>query len=355
MYREITIHHYRGLSNLRLQRLDRFNLIAGGNNIGKTSVLEAVLFLSAPSNPAIVLDIEGIRGITSSVLAPDEPDWMHLHPDFDVERAIEVGADDDGIDRHLVAMTKPSQTVYRPVALAESGLETEDEIESEFGTFDLRFQYRVNQRSAQFELETSDRGSYRYSMDDLFEDQRPHLFLSARHRGGRNEDVQRFSRLREQGQDGLAIRALRLIEPRLVDIEVLQKNRRPGLYGDLGGQRLQPLAVMGEGMTRLASIVLAIASAAGGVVLLDEIENGLYHQILPDVWAVIREAAVQYDVQIFATTHSLEAIHAAYAAFQDDYHLSLYRLERNDEGAIEVVQYGQESLSAAIEFGFEVR
>ena len=68
------------------------------------------------------------------------------------------------------------------------------------------------------------------------------------------------------------------------------------IWGDIGLPELIPLPVMGEGMTKIASLVLAIATAKGGIVLVDEIENGLHHSVLPKVWETVDRAAqpVQY-------------------------------------------------------------
>jgi AAA15 family ATPase/GTPase len=109
-------------------------------------------------------------------------------------------------------------------------------------------------------------------------------------------------------------------------------------------------------MARLASLVLAIGNAPKGVVLVDEIENGLHHSILPKVWRAIGEVARQFNTQVFATTHSLECIMAAHRAFSESerYDFRLHRLERINE-TIRAVTYDQETLEAAIETGLEVR
>jgi AAA15 family ATPase/GTPase len=128
------------------------------------------------------------------------------------------------------------------------------------------------------------------------------------------------------------------------------------LHGDIQLDRLVPLSFMGEGMVRLASLVLAIGNAQKGVVLVDEIENGIHHSILLNMWQVIAEAARQFDTQVFATTHSLECIAAAHHAFAESerYDFRLHRLERRKE-TIHAITYDQETLAAAIETGLEVR
>lgn len=152
------------------------------------------------------------------------------------------------------------------------------------------------------------------------------------------------------------MKVLRAVEPRLRRLSVVVTGSIPMIYGDLGLGRLIPLPVMGEGMARLASIVLAIANTSNGVVLVDEVENGLHHSVLPKVWRLIGEATRTFNAQLFATTHSLECIEAAHRAFRSGgrYDFCLYRLE-NLGKSNRVITYDQETLEAALETDLEVR
>ena len=109
-------------------------------------------------------------------------------------------------------------------------------------------------------------------------------------------------------------------------------------------------------MRRLLSIVLAIATAPGGRVLIDEIENGLHHSVLVKVWEAIADAAVRADAQIFATTHSYECIQAAHKAFAEKRpaDLRLFRLDRVD-AEIRVAAYNETTLETSIDMSLEVR
>ncbi len=115
---------------------------------------------------------------------------------------------------------------------------------------------------------------------------------------------------------------------------------------------------MGEGMRRITSLMLAISTTENGIVLIDEVENGLHYSVQTRVWQAIAEAVRACNVQIFATTHSYEMILAAHEAFseKDPCDLRYFRLSRNrDTNDIQGVAYEPETLEAAIEVGFEVR
>ncbi len=104
------------------------------------------------------------------------------------------------------------------------------------------------------------------------------------------------------------------------------------------------------------SVLLAITNANGGVVLIDEVENGLHHSVLVDVWKAIAVAARHNNVQVFATTHSYECIAAAHDAFADNepYDLRLFRLDRRDE-TISLAKYDREIVETALDMNMEVR
>ena len=184
----------------------------------------------------------------------------------------------------------------------------------------------------------------------------PAFFLPARMRISLTEDTERFGKLEIIGRQDVLLKALQVIEPRLRRLAVVVAGGVPMMHGDIGLGRLVPLPVMGEGMARLASLVLAVGNASNGVVLVDEIENGLHYSILPKVWRAIGEVAREFNTQVFATTHSLECIVAAHRAFAESgtYDFRLHRLERVDE-TIRAITYDQETLGAAIEVGLEVR
>ena len=91
---------------------------------------------------------------------------------------------------------------------------------------------------------------------------------------------------------------------------------------------------MGEGLIRILAIIVAIAEVENGILLIDEIENGLHVSTQEILWKAVYETAIEYNVQIFATTHSSECIEAMVLSAQkfDDQNkdmIRLYRLERD--------------------------
>jgi len=182
------------------------------------------------------------------------------------------------------------------------------------------------------------------------------IFLAARLRDNLKALAERFSNLAVAKKENKIVQALKIIEPRLEGLTVQHRNGVPVIYGDIGISRLMPLPLMGDGIGRLLGIALAIPAAQDGILLVDEIENGLHHTVMSQVWQAVARLAREYNVQILATTHSEECIRAAHQAFvaDDVYDFALHRLEWV-KGAIRAVTLDQETLEAAIEIDVEVR
>ena len=117
------------------------------------------------------------------------------------------------------------------------------------------------------------------------------------------------------------------------------------------------LASMGEGIQRAFAMALAMSTASGGTLLIDEIEAGLYHQAQPNVWRAICKLAHKWNVQVFATTHSWDCVEAFQkAAVESDDEAMLIRLQKKKSGdGIVPVLYDKEDLTIVTEDNIEVR
>ena len=64
-------------------------------------------------------------------------------------------------------------------------------------------------------------------------------------------------------------------------------------------------------------IILSLVNAKNGLLLIDEFENGIHHSVQEDTWKVIFAKAKDLNIQVFATTHSWDAISAFQKAAAD--------------------------------------
>lgn len=155
---------------------------------------------------------------------------------------------------------------------------------------------------------------------------------------------------------GSIIKVLREIEPLLTDMSIGPENL---IYCDLDLYEMLPINVMGGGIVKILSAILAIEDNEDGVVFIDEIENGLFHTSQGALWKAIFASANEFNVQIFATTHSLECVKSLGLAssqrpgsLNDD--IRVYRIEKQKED-FRVVKFIQKDLELVIEKDWDIR
>jgi hypothetical protein len=183
----------------------------------------------------------------------------------------------------------------------------------------------------------------------------PTSILPARSYASPERVAQQFSALLKTKQDPDVIDALRLIEPNVERIEVLSEPSGPSISLDLGLDALVPLNVSGEGMVRLFSIILELVASRDGVLLIDEIDNGLHYSVMPKLWKLLGELAEKHNVQVFGTTHNDDIIRSALEMFADtEGILGLFRIDKRGSQHV-MVSYSDEAMEAVREVPFEVR
>ena len=172
------------------------------------------------------------------------------------------------------------------------------------------------------------------------------------------ESVRLFSGIVEGGGRRELLDRLRAVLPVVRDLElVTDADDRPFLLTTTDdGERL-PLNSLGHGFVRLLRILLGFHAAAGGIVLLDEVEDGLHHRVFSSFWCAVRRMATELDAQVFAVTHSMECIRTAVSVFDgDESSMAVHGLYRPPDGnGSRAVTYADETLQAAIETNMEFR
>jgi AAA15 family ATPase/GTPase len=358
MLHSFHIKNYRGFKDFTIEPLERVNLITGSNNVGKTSLLEALYLNLAP----------GSAFYSNDSSRPESSTWVNLFRGFkgvNLDNLSKWGwlfyGRDLGKNIELTSSSKSSETQKLQMQWLIDGKGGGVPILSEMPLDNLSIYLNVHLTSTEgkefsWMVFTGHGESLKIKYPTYILDSIPLRLLFSVSPRSPEEDTKWFSKLDDLGRQDEIVNILRLIEPRLKSLAVSTSDGPAMIYGDIGIGRRVPMSQMGEGMVRLLSLVLEITNASGGVVLIDEIENGLHHSVLTKVWRAIGEAARRSDTQIFATTHSWECIRAAHGAFLQNgtYDLRLHRLDRSDEG-VRSVTYDKGTLNTSVEMNLEVR
>lgn len=359
MYNSLRIENFRCHHDLEVRDLARVNLIAGRNNVGKTSVLEALFILCGRYNPMLAISADARRGLERIEATAEPRPWADLFVKYDLSAEVRIsGTRASGAsDRIVLRDVSDPETLGRIGAqyVGKQGLAADGRAQESPTTLAaLELVAERNGQPLSF-YAVLRRDGFAPVPAALPPPPFPGYILPARGTLALDEEAALFTRLDIADRGSLLADALRIIEPDLEDLGLLMVAGQPVIHGRLPGSRPIPLPILGDGMQRLATIVLRIANANGGVVLVDEIETGLHHTVLLDAFRAIGKAASDSDVQVFATTHSAECIEAARLAFADEpFAFRLHRIDRS-EGRTCAVTYDMMTLEAASEIGLEVR
>jgi hypothetical protein len=356
----LAVEGYRGIGHLQLPRLGRVNLVVGENNAGKTSFLEAVQ-LYATRTPRTVLasilrERTDIRPRFSSIknneVTPEQVSAVVesvrslFYGNFSgtVGNAFRIGALDAPGEALIISLPWAAP----PGKMLEGDQELFLDAESP-----LVHMERAGQLT---EL----------SLDWFLK--RFGVMLTGTSQSTAFVPAQGFDRARlaemwdQSAAAGYALQveaALRAVIPELERIYLLGEPASGGRSVALqltGMVRPVPLTSMGDGTNRVFGLALACVRSRGGVLLIDEVENGLHHTVQLEVWESLFKLAEELNVQVFATTHSWEAVVGfQYAANRSPAEGMLYRLERGSNGDIAPVAFTEAEVAIAARHDVEIR
>jgi len=119
-----------------------------------------------------------------------------------------------------------------------------------------------------------------------------------------------------------------------------------------------PLGTLGDGVQRILLIALSLANAKNSYLLIDEIELGLHHSVLEKLWKMIFKYAKKWNIQVFVTTHSQDAIRTfTYVASEEanKEEAQFIRLQIGRTGKNEAILFDTERLNNMLELALEIR
>ena len=354
----ITIEQFRCFTRLSLGNLKRVNLFGGLNNVGKSSLLEAIFLLLGATNAQLILNINAFRGVEiykGDAELIQEILWNHLFNNFSDTPKIKItGNLQSGKDVSLEISPKQSERTYTSVSGSATHNQAANSGDRDIHALLLVYKDETG-KSHEVEMEVDIKGSIDIPKPKILSPIQG-IISPARRIVNWDDIAKRYGKLELIGSEFDLISALSIIEPRLVKLTTIMGASGPMLYGDIGLGKKLPLAEMGDGLLSLLDKLLSISSVPNGIVLFDEIENGFHYSILDKVWSILDFASEKYNVQIFATTHSIECIRLAHESFKTKpkYDFGYQRLEFGKE-TVEAINLTQEILETTFKSGWEIR
>ena len=366
----LEIRGFRGLSELELDGFGRFNVLLGANDVGKTSVLEAMFLLGGFANLTLPERVQGWRNLAT----PRLDDLELLFHDLDVSREIDLRGQSDGgrVRRGLRialertefdsrANTSTSTNGQAGDARSGSALARDGGTSSveQAGPGVLRYEARVDSRKRKpvsFEgtLRPHQGGwQAKHSADPGDQDMVRARYVSPR--PGYDQNAIGEVVVRKQTES--LVRFLQAINPKVVAVAT----KDDVAFLDVGLERMLPLNVFGAGMVRAATILSYCLLGEDSVLLLDELENGLHHSAVRQLLKAVMTLSKDRDVQVFATTHSLGVLRSLVDVLSEEGfadHRSAthcFALQRAGDGRVRSYRYDHSQFEHCVRNGIEVR
>lgn len=364
MLEKITLENYKNFNKLELNELKRVNFIAGRNNIGKTSVLESIFLFYDRGAPDVFFKLMALRGIPAFELTPNNL-WVPYFNNLDTSKLMRIEVDDSG---HI------NEAIYRHVKSNVQSLSIENYNTPNYNNISwsniqtsqnknnlsdsLICSYKEGKKSTGESQYSIDGGQLNLNFKDFKSPNKRVTFVLSSSKGANQADSERIGKIDvERGLDKI-VKYLKVIDSSIESLSVVLQGQQPVIYCDTGLQRKIPISFMGEGVSKLLSIIAAILTTQSGIVCIDEIENGIHYSLFPEVMKIIVEAAKENNCQIFITTHSNDALKGLFIASREEpsvaNNISFYRIDKKNN-QIKPKHYTSSMLFSAIDRDWEVR
>lgn len=350
------IKNFRSFDDVDCKNCSLINVIVGDNGSGKTALLEG-LFLAAGVSPELILRTRAWRGFEPGQMSGTPEDvhvalWGDLFHNFETSQPALISLR-GGVEHTrsvTIKLTRVGQRRIIPPSRTRPGTPVRIEPVED----PISFKWKIG-------------GLPDVTVLPSFVDGRLHIppvasayvrgsFFAANRTPSVGEMANQFSSLSQAFKEREFVDLFSRLYPNVEDLSLEIGAGAPMIFATVKNvTRKLPLGLASGGMTKLASMLLAMMQHPGGILFADEIENGFYFDRIPMVWGAIREYAKKYNCQVFASTHSSECLFAA-AALAEKYpsEFSMIRTVL-DAGKTKLHRFGGDRFSNAVMSRIEVR
>ena len=316
MLKNFTIKNYKSIKDLEIKELKRINLLIGRNNAGKSNILEAILLFATRFSSASIVKILSLhkdiyleRGMNGRIrVSSSVENFLSLITDRSQREMRQCGIELKGNDETVTFRSykvekneKDGETYVKffPFSESELNINSEEVQEMQRVAIGKELDEAPNFRTL----------SIKRWVDDGVVDTRC-IYVNCTSR--ESESVEPlWNNIVLTPLKHEIIKALQLISPDISDVAIMREGIREEIHPYVNfKEQAIPLHSMGDGIAHIFNIMLALVNAKDGVLLLDEMENGLHVRTLEKLWTMVNELSKQLNVQVFVTTHSNDCIRA---------------------------------------------
>ncbi len=346
MIKKLEINKFRGFKKYQIDNIGQVNLLVGTNNCGKTSILEAIQLLKSKGSSYSFFSVLIRRGeqiqYDTERNRCSEADLCRLFHAyrFAPESIFSVSGHDNHTTENLT------------VSINEIPYQSQlfDRYPDFAGHYQLNVKWSQGNKQTKENLPVTPNGGLSF-------DYIRRTGIKSKETGITNLEfvssaslppqkiISLFDEIVLSPDEDLVLEALRIIEPDIARLASLGgadqrwtewnsgEYARGGILVKIKKWKKRiPIGTLGDGIWCMLGLILSLVSARDGILLIDEIDTGLHHTVMTEMWKLICMTAQKLNVQIFATTHSSDcwkslAENATDAKFKNN-KIRIHRIDR---------------------------
>jgi AAA15 family ATPase/GTPase len=279
---------FKKFTDLKIDNIGQFNLIIGDNNVGKTSLLEALCVNE--NNDNFIFSLANINFFTKRINNLKLP-FINLYFNYTQTKFPKLFS---------IKIINEANVLY---------------------DFEL-----ISNEESKFKIRGLEAGSFKdyIILNENYQNygystKVPYISMGSFYDHELTEQYSKNIQLFVDKKDRL-MNSLKYLIPNIKNIEVNNSysNTPILLIAEAGKNQLSPLATFGDGALKLFRIALSLYSNNYlNRLMIDEIDTGIHHSHLKDFTKSLLQVATAEQKQIFATTHSKECIESFTKALEE--------------------------------------
>lgn len=368
----LEIRGFRGIASLRLNGLGILNVLLGANDVGKTSILEAILLVCTLSEPRSAIRLQNGRSLGVQKI----DDLLSVFSELDFNTTIEIYAcrhrdayrkllitapsiDVSDLQKSTLTERGPSVGAVRgPTSKPVNGQTRLFVSGSRMLQYDVEVKPGNHEAPLSFSVRLVDFGE-KWGLDLGDSNTTPgYLSIPVSLLGATESyDPERIGKVVIGKRDERMMEFLRIINPRVARLSVLGET----VYLDIGLSKMMPLNMFGSGMIRAAVILSECILRETRILLIDELEYGLHYRAIPALVETLITLAHESGIQVFVTTHSIDVLRGFQQVLQREEFrerrasTTCFAMQRNDGGDLRAYRYDYEQFDHCIRNEMEIR
>ncbi|MEE0948725.1 MAG: AAA family ATPase [Bacteroidales bacterium] len=349
MFKKIEIERFRGIKKASIDGFKQINLFLGENNCGKSTLLEALFLANGLSNPTLSIVVNKLRSYHKTNLNDLELNFYNLDSTLPIKVLLQNEEKRDLTIRLYEKNNRDISFDDSNVSIASNKLESEYGLMFNFkindNQYNSKLQFNLKEQQTTIEFPKQHGKSSRY-VDPFISAYIPpnYAFL------GNKEALENILKNKDEN---FIVEGLKCIEPRVEGFAFVNEV----VLVDIGKEKRIPINMMGDGTRKIFSILTHLYVCKNGVLLIDEISNGLHYSVMGKLWKVIIKAAIKNNIQLFITTHDYDSIKGLRdtALGKFDEQVAVFSLLKTSEDELKALHYSLESVDYSINQEIEIR